>query len=53
MIHIFSDTYDKDTGKMNHNNHNVQCISTKTRDDRKKINIFTQGGTKTGGNAAK
>lgn len=33
--------------KMNQNNQNVQWISTKTRDDRKKINIVTRGGTKT------
>jgi hypothetical protein len=37
--------------KRNHNNHNVQWIGKETRDDGKKINIVTRGGTKTGENA--
>jgi hypothetical protein len=34
--------------KRNQNNQNFQWISTETRDDGKKINIVTRGGTKIG-----
>jgi hypothetical protein len=34
--------------KRNHNNHNVQWISTKSRDDERNINIVMHGGDKTG-----
>jgi hypothetical protein len=34
--------------KRNQNNHNVQWISTKSRDDEQNINIVTRGGTKIG-----
>jgi len=37
---------------MNQNNQNVQWIAMKLRDDGKNINIVTQGGTKTGADAA-
>jgi hypothetical protein len=34
--------------KRNHNNQNVQWISSQARDDGKNINIVTRGGTKIG-----
>jgi hypothetical protein len=41
-------TFDKDIGKMNQNNGNVQWISMETREeDGNKINIVTIGGIKT------
>jgi hypothetical protein len=39
--------------KRNHNNQNVQWISTESRDDWRNINIVTRGGAKTGVDAVK